>query len=91
MTVPLPSSYEVARQQFLKAADVFDLSPGLRQILAEPMNEIIVNFPVTLDDGTVRVFRGFRTQHNDARGPFKGGIRYHPRVSRDEAEAVAPG
>jgi len=89
MTVPLPSSYQVARQQFLQAADVFDLSPGLRQILAEPMNEIIVNFPVTLDDGTVRVFRGFRTQHNDARGPFKGGIRYHPRISRDEAKALA--
>jgi glutamate dehydrogenase (NAD(P)+) len=89
MTVPLPSSYQVARQQFLQAADVFDLSPGLRQILAEPMNEIIVNFPVTMDDGTVRVFRGFRTQHNDARGPFKGGIRYHPRVSRDEAKALA--
>jgi glutamate dehydrogenase (NAD(P)+) len=89
MTVPLTSSYQIARQQFLRAADACDLPAGLREILAEPMNEIIVNFPVTLDDGTVRVFRGFRTQHNDALGPFKGGVRYHPRVSRDEVKALA--
>jgi glutamate dehydrogenase (NAD(P)+) len=89
MTTPPPSSYQIARQQFLQAADAFGLSASLREILAEPLNEIIVNFPVTLDDGTVRVFRGFRTQHNDVLGPFKGGIRYHPRVSRDGVKALA--
>jgi glutamate dehydrogenase (NAD(P)+) len=87
-TVP-PSPYKVVQHQFDKAATEMDLSPGLRSVLSEPMNEIIVNFPVTMDDGSLRVFRGYRIQHNNVLGPFKGGMRYHPSVSREEVNALA--
>jgi glutamate dehydrogenase (NAD(P)+) len=89
MATPSPSPYRIVLQQFNRAADEMDLSPEVRAILAEPMNEIIVNFPVTMDDGSVQVFRGFRIQHNNVLGPFKGGIRFHPQVSRDAVKALA--
>ena len=84
-----PNPHQTVQQQFTKAADVMDLEQGFREILAEPMNEIIVHFPVTMDNGTVRVFRGYRIQHNNVLGPFKGGMRYHPTVRRDEVKALA--
>jgi glutamate dehydrogenase (NAD(P)+) len=84
-----PSPYEVAQHQFRHAADAMDLDAGIRVLLSEPMNEIIVNFPVVMDDGSMRMFRGYRIQHNNVRGPFKGGIRFHPSVSLDEVKALA--
>jgi len=84
-----PSPYEVAQHQFRRAARAMNLDKGLCVLLSEPMNEIIVNFPVVMDDGSIRLFRGYRIQHNNVRGPFKGGIRFHPSVSLDEIKALA--
>lgn len=84
-----PSLYENVRIQFDKAADLMGLDPEVRQILAKPMNEITVNFPVKMDDGRIEVFSGYRVQHNNALGPFKGGLRYHPLVNIDEVRALA--
>jgi len=71
------------------AADVLDLAPELRDALLLPAREISVQVPVRLDDGSLRFFRGYRVQHNDSRGPFKGGIRYHPSVDLDEVRTLA--
>jgi hypothetical protein len=73
--------FEMATQQFQRAADVVGLSPMVRAILSEPQNEIIVNFPVRMDSGEYRSFKGYRIQHNNANGPYKGGIRYHEAVN----------
>jgi glutamate dehydrogenase (NAD(P)+) len=81
--------YAIARHQFDLAADLLELSPGLRGILRSPQRELTVNFPVKLDDGSTRVFTGYRVQHNLSRGPVKGGIRYHPDVTLDEVRALA--
>ncbi len=78
-----------AQRQFDAAADVLDLEPGVRAILREPQRQLIVNFPVKLDDGSVQVFQGYRVQHNLNRGPAKGGIRFHPQVSLSEVKALA--
>jgi len=75
--------------QFDKAADVMDLDPNVRRILSKPKNEVSVNFPVNVGDGRVEVFTGYRVQHNDWLGPFKGGLRFHPTVDRDETRALA--
>jgi glutamate dehydrogenase (NAD(P)+) len=75
--------------QFDRAAARLNLDPGLREVLRHCKREFIVNFPVRMDDGTVRVFTGYRVQHSLARGPAKGGIRYHPDVTLDEARALA--
>ena len=75
--------------QFNKAADVMSLSPSIRKILGSTTNEVVVNFPVKMDDGKVRIFTGYRIQHNDVLGPFKGGLRFHPAVNRDEVRALA--
>jgi glutamate dehydrogenase (NAD(P)+) len=83
------SLYENALKQFYKAADIMKLDPNLREVLAQPKRELTVNFPVKMDDGTIRVFTGHRVQHNIARGPAKGGIRYHQDVSLDEVKALA--
>jgi glutamate dehydrogenase (NAD(P)+) len=83
------SAYEVAHRQFDRAADLLHLDPGMRAVLREPKRELTVNFPVQMDDGSIRVFKGFRVQHNNARGPAKGGIRYHPDVGLDEVRALA--
>ena len=83
------SVYDMAVQQFLTSADRLGLDDGLRQILAEPKRELTVHFPVRMDDGDVQVFTGHRVQHNMARGPGKGGIRYHPDVTLDEVKALA--
>src|SRR6187399_3163003 len=86
---PSINPWHVAQQQFDLAADKLNLDPGLRQVLREPRRELHVHFPVKMDDGTVRVFAGYRVQHNLGRGPAKGGIRYHQDVSIDEVKALA--
>ena len=71
------------------AADAIQLEPYIRTILSQPKNEIIVNFPVKMDSGEIRLFKGYRVQHNNVIGPFKGGMRYHPQVSLDDVKALA--
>ncbi len=65
------------------------LEPGIIEVLKNPKRELSVNFPVRMDDGSIRVFTGYRVQHNESRGPFKGGIRYHQQVDIDEVRALA--
>jgi glutamate dehydrogenase/leucine dehydrogenase len=65
------------------------LEPGIVEVLKSPKRELSVNFPVRMDDGSIRVFTGYRVQHNESRGPFKGGIRYHQQVDIDEVRALA--
>ncbi len=84
-TAPLASALE----QFEAAADRLSLDPGIRAVLRVPQRELTVNFPVEMDEGRLRVFCGYRVQHNFARGPAKGGIRYHPHVDLDEVRALA--
>jgi glutamate dehydrogenase (NAD(P)+) len=84
-----PNIWDVAQAQFDAAAEQLDLDPGLRRVLRVPQRELTVNFPVTMDDGHVEVFTGYRIQHNVSRGPAKGGIRYHQDVTRDEVRALA--
>jgi glutamate dehydrogenase len=83
------NSWEMAQSQFDRIADMLDLDGGTRALLREPIREYSFAIPVRMDDGTVRVFRGFRVQHNDARGPSKGGIRFHPQESLDTVRALA--
>ena len=78
-----------AQRQFDNAADILDLSPGLRAVLREVRRELLVRFPVKLDSGAVRMFEGYRVQHNTTRGPAKGGLRFHPETSLDEVKALA--
>ena len=85
MTNPL----DTAIAQFESAAQRLNIDPGLRQVLATCKRELATNFPVQMDDGSIKVFTGYRVQHNLARGPAKGGIRYHPSVSLDEMRALA--
>lgn len=81
--------YESVIKQFEKAADIMDLDSNIRKILSNTNNEIVVHFPVKMDDGSVEVFTGYRVQHNNALGPYKGGLRYHPTVDIDDARALA--
>jgi len=81
--------FEIAKQQFNKAADYLNLEASMRRVLENPKRQLIVSIPVKMDGGDVQVFEGFRVQHNIARGPAKGGIRYHPNVSLDEVKALA--
>ncbi|MEM9038000.1 MAG: Glu/Leu/Phe/Val dehydrogenase [Actinomycetota bacterium] len=73
----------------LDTAELLDLPRHLRLILAQPTNELIVHFPVLMDDGSYRLYKGYRVQHNDILGPYKGGIRYHAGVSLDHVKALA--
>ena len=84
-----PNIWAVAQAQFDGAAEQLALDPGLRRVLRVPKRELTVNFPVTMDDGHVEVFTGYRVQHNLSRGPAKGGIRYHQDVTLDEVRALA--
>ena len=79
----------IARQQFNRAADYLDLDASTRNVLSSPKRQLIVSIPVKMDGGDVQVFEGYRVQHNIARGPAKGGIRYHPNVTLDEVKALA--
>jgi glutamate dehydrogenase (NAD(P)+) len=81
--------WEVAQQQFDLAAERLHLDDAMRRVLREPRRELTVHFPVKMDDGSVKVFTGYRVQHNLGRGPAKGGIRYHQNVSLDEVKALA--
>ncbi len=79
----------MARQQLALAAKYLELDEGLHQVLSRPKRQLIVNFPVVLDNGEVQVFEGYRVQHNTSRGPTKGGIRFHPDVDVSETTALA--
>ena len=81
--------FEIAQRQFDVAAEKLGLEDGMRQVLRTPKRQLTVSVPTLMDDGSVRVFEGYRVQHNIARGPAKGGIRYHPRVTLDEVKALA--
>ncbi len=83
------SLYENVSAQFNKAADLMKLDPEIRKILARTTNEIVVNFPVKMDSGHVEMFVGYRVQHNNVLGPYKGGLRYHPAVDIDEVRSLA--
>jgi len=81
--------FEMAQAQLDEAADILNLDAGTHAILREPMREFHVSIPVKMDDGQTKVLRGFRVQHNDARGPCKGGIRFHPEETIDVVKALA--
>ncbi|MEW5844000.1 MAG: Glu/Leu/Phe/Val dehydrogenase [Bacteroidota bacterium] len=81
--------FEMAQTQFDKVAAILDLDDATRQILRNPLREYHFSIPVRMDDGTTKVFRGFRVQHNDARGPSKGGIRFHPQETVDTVRALS--
>jgi glutamate dehydrogenase (NAD(P)+) len=83
------SSYQIAQQQFDVAADLMGLEDELREVLRVPQRELEVHFPVRMEDGGFRTFTGYRVQHNLARGPGKGGIRYHQNVTLDEVRALS--
>jgi glutamate dehydrogenase len=81
--------FESAQKQFDRVADMLDLDSSSRDLLRLPLREYHFSIPVRMDDGAVRIFRGFRVQHNDARGPGKGGIRFHPQGTIDTIRALA--
>jgi glutamate dehydrogenase (NAD(P)+) len=81
--------FTVAQQQFDEAAEVLKLEPSMRAFLREPTREFHVTLPVKMDDGSTRIFKGFRVQYNDARGPTKGGLRFHPDETIDTVRALA--
>jgi glutamate dehydrogenase (NAD(P)+) len=83
------SVYENVAVQFAKAAEMMNLDPAVRCILSKTTNEIVVNFPARMDDGRLEMFTGYRVQHNNLLGPFKGGLRFHPSVDIDEVRALA--
>jgi glutamate dehydrogenase/leucine dehydrogenase len=83
------SAFEIAKAQVDVVGRRLGLDPGLLDLLKRPNRELTVNFPVKMDDGSIRVFTGFRVQYNQVLGPFKGGIRYHPDVTLDEVRALA--
>ena len=81
--------YEIAKSQLKKVADTFAIDPNLVNVLQECKKALTVSVPVSMDDGKTQVFQGYRVTHNVARGPSKGGIRYHPDVTLDEVKALA--
>jgi glutamate dehydrogenase (NAD(P)+) len=81
--------YKVVQDYLEAAAKIAGIEPYIETILSQPKNELIVNFPVKMDSGEVRLFKGYRVQHNNLLGPFKGGMRYHPHVSLDDVKALA--
>jgi glutamate dehydrogenase len=87
--ITTPNPYEAALKQLDIAAQKLNLNPGIHEILKRPMRAFIVNIPVVMDDGNIRVFTGYRVQYNDALGATKGGIRYHPELTLDEVTALA--
>ena len=83
------NNYENTNRLFDKAADLIDLDEETRLLLKTPFREIQVEVPIRTDDGSLEVFLGYRVQHNTARGPMKGGLRYHPEVDFDEVRSLA--
>jgi glutamate dehydrogenase (NAD(P)+) len=86
---PLVNPFHIAQRQFDEAAALLGLEPALRAFLRVPMRELHVHIPVRMDNGSVKVFEGFRVQYNNARGPCKGGIRFHPDETIDTVRALA--
>ncbi len=83
------NAFEMAQAQFDKVAELLELDPATRDMLRNPMREYHLSLPVRMDDGSYRVFRGYRVHHNDARGPGKGGIRFHPEETIDTVRALS--
>ncbi len=81
--------FETAQKQFDHAADLLELDQATRDLLRNPLREFHFSIPIRMDDGTMKVFKGFRVQHNDARGPSKGGIRFHPQETIDTVRALS--
>lgn len=81
--------YDIALEQLADAAEKLNLDPGIHEVLKYPERVLTVSIPVKMDDGSVKVFTGFRSQHSSARGPCKGGIRYHPGVTLHEVKALS--
>lgn len=81
--------FEMAQAQVKNACDKLGMEPNVYELLKEPQRVIEVNIPVKMDDGSIKIFKGFRSQHNDAVGPTKGGIRFHPNVSLEEVKALS--
>ena len=81
--------FETAQKQFDRAAELLELDDATRELLRNPIREYHFGIPISMDDGTKKVFRGFRVQHNDARGPAKGGIRFHPQETIDTVRALS--
>jgi hypothetical protein len=83
------NAFEMAQKQFDGVAKSLSLDPQVAEVMRWPMREYTFRIPVRMDDGSLRVFTGFRVQHNDARGPNKGGIRFHPAETLDTVRALA--
>ena len=81
--------FQIAQNQFDRVAETLHLDAGVREVLRWPAREFTFRIPVRMDNGTLQVFQGFRVQHNDARGPNKGGIRFHPDETIDTVRALA--
>ena len=81
--------FEIARKQVKTACDRLNADPAVYEILKNPQRALEVSFPVKLDNGTVKTFTGYRSQHNNAVGPYKGGVRFHPNVNFDEVKALS--
>jgi len=81
--------FETAQKQFDRAADMLELDQATRDLLRNPIREFHFSIPIRMDDGQMKVFRGFRVQHNDARGPAKGGLRFHPQETIDTVRALS--
>ncbi len=83
------NAFQMAQEQFDKVADILELDEATRELLRNPMREYHISIPIKMDDGTTKIFRGFRCQHNDSRGPAKGGIRFHPMETIDTVRALS--
>jgi len=83
------NAFTMAQQQFDHVADLLSLDHQVREMLRWPMREYHLRIPIRMDDGDIRVFQGYRVQHNDARGPNKGGLRFHPAETIDTVRALA--
>src|SRR5512145_2974744 len=83
------NAFHIAQAQFDQVAEMLKLDPDVREVLRWPAREFTFRIPVRLDNGKLQVFTGFRVQHNDARGPNKGGIRFHPEETIDTVRALA--
>src|SRR5512139_2748751 len=81
--------FEIVRRQVDKCAEILELDPQVTAMLKNPLRELHVSLPVRMDDGSIKVFQGFRVQYNDARGAGKGGIRFHPQETIDTVRALA--
>lgn len=88
-TAPKKSMYDTVLEQFNATADTIGLNPNIRKILSLTNNEIIVHFPVKMDNGNVEIFKGYRVQHNNILGPYKGGLRFHSSLDINDAKALA--